>query len=220
MNKGQFDYDADVQKINRDSTIRALENKLDTLKQIKAIVYAEGQQDKVKNHRRTTLLEYRKRLEDCDIQIEEHATFVDKMKAMNGYIPRKVSIANAPKLGQKAKSSRVQYSLSCGSLGNISPLQQHVKSVSYLRNRHPTPRYPIDLKQLEEVNKVLSESKQTDSQSDKQYDWIVDSPFLYKLEKINESNEDSTELPDESELNDEIIQTQKDLDRARCCFGF
>ena len=83
MNRDQMQYDADVQKYNRDATIRAIENKLDMLKQIKAIIYAEGQRDKIENGRRTTLLEYHKRLDEYDVKIDEQIAFVDKMKAMN-----------------------------------------------------------------------------------------------------------------------------------------
>jgi hypothetical protein len=88
MNKDQFVYDAQVQKYNRDATIRALENKLDLLKEIKAIVYAEGQLDKVEHDRQNTLLEFRKRLESCDLQIVEHVKLMTKMKEMNGYVAR------------------------------------------------------------------------------------------------------------------------------------
>jgi hypothetical protein len=203
MNREQIEYDADVQKYNRDATIRAIENKLDMLKQIKAIIYAESQRDKIENGRRTTLLEYHKRLDEYDAKIDEQTAFVDKMKAMNGYIPRKVSVATAPQLGVVVPlpGSRVRS-----------------KSSSRIKNRHPTPRYPLDPEQLKQIAKVILESKLSDSAET--YDWVESSPYLIKLEKIKDANVSDSEIPEESELNEEIAQTEKELNRARCCFGF
>lgn len=200
MNKDQFVYDANVQKTNRDITITQIENKIDMLKQIKAIIYAEGQQDKYYNKRRTTLQEYRKRLKDCDNKIAEQTDFVNKMKSMNGYIPRKTSITNPPKLGVKPEIIR-----------------RRSKSAHFKKNRFPTPRYPIDLEQLRKVARVILESKIEDSNDE--YNWVKDSPFLKKLEVLKDLNDESAELPVESELNDEIKQAEKELKRARCCFN-
>lgn len=194
MNPAQLQYDADVQKYNRDSTIRDIENKLDILKQMKAVIYAEGQRDKIENGRRTTLSEYHRKLDDCDAKIDQHMTFIEKMKVMNGYVPRKVSMANPPTLGTRVRS----------------------KSASRTR-RYPTPRYPLDPEQLKRTAKAILGSKMSDASET--YSWIVESPFLNKLEKIKESADENASIPEEEELDKEIEETQKDLDRARCCFG-
>lgn len=187
MNREQFQYDADVQRYNRDMTIKTLEDKLDMLKQIKAVIYNEGQQDKIKNKRRTTLLEYHKRMDECDIKIDEQIDFIEKLKVMNGYIPRKISIANAPRLGNRIR---------------MPDARTRSKSTSRLKNRYPTPRYPINI---------------TKDDAEK-YSWVVSSDYLNKLEKIISSNDINSELPEEDDLDKEIEQTEKDLGRARCCF--
>jgi hypothetical protein len=84
MNKDQYNYDIGVQIVNRANDIKALELKLERLRLLRDAVYRRGQQDKSRNNRQDTLIEYREQINEYDNKIHRAASLSDILKRKNG----------------------------------------------------------------------------------------------------------------------------------------
>ncbi len=86
MNKDQYNYDIGVQISNRSDGIKVLEEKLNRLRKLRVDIYARGQEDKVRNRRQNTLIEYREKVSDCDKKIQQTEDLSDTLKRRNGLL--------------------------------------------------------------------------------------------------------------------------------------
>lgn len=85
MNKVQFDYDVDVQFVNRESYIRKLANSIDKLKCIRKEIHLAGQIDKKLHKRRVTLVDYHQKIDEYEEKIANKQELLELLKSKNGY---------------------------------------------------------------------------------------------------------------------------------------
>ena len=71
MNFDQVEYDKKVQARNRQTAINKLNRKLKSIKTARRIAYIKGKADKIRNHRRMTLAQYKDEITKTDTLIDE-----------------------------------------------------------------------------------------------------------------------------------------------------
>lgn len=130
MKSIQIEYDRSVQNRNKLEQITKLQKKLDRLETIKKQVYIEGQKDKKRNHRETTLFEYKQNVQDYERQIKDHKNKINNISSSLRSPVQRTAVMS-PKLVTQSKKLVKDY-ITQEELEELKELEELDNKIIYL----------------------------------------------------------------------------------------